>query len=64
MYFSLIDTLARIHAVDIDKVGLETYGKRRQRDTNIQESGYIARQIKVCQYFNHSNLTAIVIFFI
>jgi aminoglycoside phosphotransferase (APT) family kinase protein len=47
MYVSLIDTLAKIHAVDIDKVGLEAYGKRRDPAVDVRESGYIARQVKV-----------------
>ena len=34
---SLVDTMARIHAVDIDKVGLSDLGKH---------NGYIARQLK------------------
>jgi aminoglycoside phosphotransferase (APT) family kinase protein len=34
---SLVDTMARIHAVDIDKVGLSDLGKH---------DGYIARQLK------------------
>jgi aminoglycoside phosphotransferase (APT) family kinase protein len=47
MYVSLIDTLAKIHAVDIDKVGLDSYGKRRDPTADVRETGYIARQIKV-----------------
>jgi hypothetical protein len=47
MYVSLIDTLAKLHAVDIDKAGLGAYGKRRDPAVDVRESGYIARQIKV-----------------
>ena len=34
MYFNLIDTLARIHAVDVDAVGLESFGKRVENTGN------------------------------
>ncbi len=49
MYCSLINTLAKIHAIDIDKVGLETYGKRMTNAVAVEvnEKGYIARQVKV-----------------
>lgn len=46
MYDSLIDTLAKIHAVDVDKVGLGGFGKRPDPG-HVKEGGYIARQIKV-----------------
>ncbi len=35
--WSLVDTLARLHAVDVDEVGLSDFGRRE---------GYIARQLK------------------
>ena len=47
MYESLIDTLARIHTVDIDRIGLMNYGKRRKEGDDVTKTGYIARQIKV-----------------
>lgn len=46
MYESLIDTLARIHTVDIDRIGLMNYGKRRKEGDDVTKTGYIARQIK------------------
>eukprot|EP00602_Paraphysomonas_sp_CaronLab_P009780 CAMPEP_0185026830 /NCGR_PEP_ID=MMETSP1103-20130426/11335_1 /TAXON_ID=36769 /ORGANISM="Paraphysomonas bandaiensis, Strain Caron Lab Isolate" /LENGTH=698 /DNA_ID=CAMNT_0027560545 /DNA_START=514 /DNA_END=2610 /DNA_ORIENTATION=- len=46
MYFNLIDTLARIHAVDVDAVGLESFGKRVENTDQAATKGYIARQIK------------------
>ena len=46
MYYSLINTLAKIHAVDVDKVGLHTYGKR-VTPSEVSTKGYIARQIRV-----------------
>lgn len=47
MYSSLVDSLAKIHAVDPDAVGLGGYGKRRSPSDDISQTGYVARQVKV-----------------
>lgn len=47
MYVSLVDSLARIHSVDVDEVGLSSFGKRRAPEDNVAQSGYVARQVKV-----------------
>lgn len=47
MYSALVDSLARIHAVNVDAVGLSGYGKRRMPEDDISQSGYVARQVKV-----------------
>ena len=48
MYFHLLDSLARIHSVDVDAVGLGSYGKKVDPSSDKRAgSGYIARQIKV-----------------
>ena len=46
MYYALINTLAKIHSVNVDEVGLSTYGKR-VAENEVSSKGYIARQIKV-----------------
>lgn len=61
MYFHLLDSLARAHAVDVDAVGLGTYGKKVDPTSDKRvANGYISRQIKV----NLINLTYFVNFFI
>jgi hypothetical protein len=47
MYCALVDSLARIHAVDVDAVGLGAYGKRRAAADDAAQAGYVARQVKV-----------------
>lgn len=47
MYHNLIDMLARIHAVDVDKSGLAQYGKRVVPGSSAADTGFVARQVKV-----------------
>ena len=47
IYLNMIDTLARIHAVDVDSVGLSGFGRRVSAEQPAAAAGYIMRQIKV-----------------
>ena len=47
MYCELINSLAKIHAVDIGASGLDTYGKQLKSPSELRDKGYVARQVKV-----------------
>ena len=49
----MIDTLARIHSVDVDAVGLAEFGKRVSSNQPAASGGYIVRQVKVIVAINY-----------